>query len=164
MMVLPMVLFSATLVPIEAQAQKNKPIKLDFKKVSLADALKKLQKASGYQILFTYDDVKQFTVEGPVVARNIDEALAKLFGNKPFAYSVDGKYVSVLLVEKATHAQPKAKSSSQKTYKLKGMVYDSEMMPLPGASISVVGTNLVSIADEEGRFNIDLPEIGRAHV
>ena len=157
MMVLPMVLFSATLVPIEAQAQKNKPIKLDFKKVSLADALKKLQKASGYQILFTYDDVKQFTVEGPVVARNIDEALAKLFGNKPFAYSVDGKYVSVLLVEKATHAQPKAKSSSQKTYKLKGMVYDSEMMPLPGASISVVGTNLVSIADEEGRFNIDLP-------
>ena len=158
MMVLPMVLFSATLVPIEAQAQKNKPIKLDFKKVSLADALKKLQKASGYQILFTYDDVKQFTVEGPVVARNIDEALAKLFGNKPFAYSVDGKYVSVLLVEKATHAQPKAKSSSQKTYKLKGMVYDSEMMPLPGASVSVVGTKLVSIADEEGRFSIDLPD------
>lgn len=157
MMVLPMLLFCATLVPMQVQAQRQKALKLDFKKVSLADALKKLQKVSGYQILFTYDDVKQFTVEGPIVARNIDEALAHIFGTKPFAYTVDGKYVSVLLVEKAARATPKPKSAKQKTYKLRGQVMDSEMGLLPGATISVLGTNLVSIADENGQFSIELP-------
>ena len=117
-------------VPLDMQAQqKNAPIKIEFKKTSLADALKKLQKTSGYQILFTYDDVKPFTVDGPIKANNINDALALFFKDKPFAWTVDGKYVSVLLVEKVEKKQP---VNRQKTYKVKGHVMDSGMGALQG--------------------------------
>lgn len=155
LMTLLMLLVCGVCFPLETQAQRAKAIKVEFKKAPLADVLKKIQKASGYQILFTYDDVKQFSVEGPIVARNIEEAMGKVLGGKPFAYTVDGKYVSVILVEKATQpAQPK---KVRKTYKLEGMVMESGSFPLPGASISVVGSNQVAIADENGKFEIELP-------
>lgn len=142
-------------VPLDMQAQqKNSPIKIEFKKTSLADALKRLQKTSGYQILFTYDDVKPFTVEGPIVAKDINEALGKIFKDKPFAWTIDGKYVSVLLVEKVEKKQP---ATRQKTYKVKGHVMDSEMGPLPGANVAVDGTNILTVCDNDGAFAIDLP-------
>ena len=116
-------------VPLDTQAQQKSAIKIELKKASLADALKKLQKTSGYQILFTYDDVKPFTVDGPIKANNINDALALIFKDKPFAWTIDGKYVSVLLVEKVEKKQP---VNRQKTYKVKGHVMDSGMGALQG--------------------------------
>lgn len=141
-------------VPIGAQAQQKSQIRIEFKKASLADVLKKLQKTSGYQILFTYEDVKTFTVEGPIVAKNIDDALQKILGDKPFAYTVDGKYVSVLLSEKIEKKPPVQR---QKTYKITGQVMDTEMGTLPGASIAVEGTDIQIVADNNGMFTLNLP-------
>lgn len=141
-------------VPIGTQAQQKSQIKIEFKKASLADVLKKLQKTSGYQILFTYEDVKNFTVEGPVVAKDINDALRRILGDKPFAYTVDGKYVSVLLRENVERKQPVQR---KKTYRISGMVMDTEMQGLPGASIAVEGTQIMLVADNYGHFNVDLP-------
>lgn len=141
-------------VPSGVQAQKKSPIKIEFKKAPLADVLKKLQKTSGYQVLFTYDDVKPYTVEGPIVGKDINDALGKIFTDKPFAYTIDGKYVSVLLVERVI---PKAPAARQKTYRIKGHVMDTSMAPLPGATVAVEGSNLVTISDVDGAFALDLP-------
>lgn len=141
-------------VPSGVQAQKKSPIKIEFKKAPLADVLKKFQKTSGYQVLFTYDDVKPYTVEGPIVGKDINDALGKIFTDKPFAYTIDGKYVSVLLVERVI---PKAPAARQKTYRIKGHVMDTSMAPLPGATVAVEGSNLVTISDVDGAFALDLP-------
>lgn len=145
-------------LPSEVQAQRKTAIKIEFKKASMPEVLKKLQKTSGYQILFTYDDVKQFTVEGPVHAKDINEALHQIFKGKPFAYTVDGKYVSILLAEKAGRSNPApAQHKQQKTYKLRGAVMDPDMGYLPSATISVDGGKTVTIADDNGNFEIELP-------
>ncbi len=142
-------------VPMDTQAQqRNTPIKIEFKKAPLADVLKKLQKASGYQILFTYDDVKPFSVEGPVVAKDINDALNKVLKDKPFAWTIDGKYVSILLSEKVEKRQPAAR---KKTYRIQGQVMDTGMDPLPGASVAVEGTNILTMADNNGQFSLNLP-------
>ncbi len=137
--------------------QRQKQIRIEFKKASLPDALKKLQKASGYKILFTYDDVKQFTVEGPIVAKNIEGALQQVFKGKPFAWTIDGNFVSVILVEKAKRVERLAANPTEPTYRLNGSVMDSEMGPLPGATVKVVGTPTVVIANDDGQFTLDLP-------
>lgn len=141
-------------VPSGMQAQKKSSIKIEFKKAPLADVLKKLQKTSGYQVLFTYDDVKPYSIEGPIVAKSINDALDKIFTDKPFAYTIDGKYISILLVERVV---PKAPAARQKTYKIKGHVMDTSMAPLPGATVAVEGSNLVTISDVDGAFALDLP-------
>lgn len=160
LMTLLMLLTMCFVLPSGAQAQRRQAIKIEFKKASMPEVLKKLQKASGYQILFTYDDVKQFTVEGPVVAKNIEGALHQIFDGKPFAYTIDGKYVSVLLTEKAGRANPTPATPKkvQKTYRLRGVVMDSDMGNLPGATVSVDGGKQIVVADGNGNFEIDLPE------
>ena len=141
-------------IPTDAYAQKGKSIRIEFKSAPMSDVLKKLQKASGYQILFTYDDVKPFTVEGPIEAKNIENALDKIFANKPFVYTIEGKFVSVLLKEKVENRKP---AQRQKTYKLHGQVMDTEQGPLPGATIALQGTDIQIIADNNGLFSLDLP-------
>ncbi|MGM9713087.1 MAG: carboxypeptidase-like regulatory domain-containing protein, partial [Prevotella sp.] len=134
--------------------QKQKEIRIEFKKAPMSDVLKKLQKTSGYQILFTYDDVKRITVEGPLVAKDINDALRQLFEGRPFAYTVDGKYVSVLLKENVERKQPLQR---QKTYKVSGFVMDTQQGTLPGASVAVEGTSIMVVADESGHFSLNLP-------
>ncbi|MGM9727207.1 MAG: carboxypeptidase-like regulatory domain-containing protein [Prevotella sp.] len=147
------VLFAGFATEAGAQ-QKQKEIRVEFKKAPMSEVLKKLQKASGYQILFTYDDVKSITVEGPLVAKDINDALRKIFDGRPFVFSIDGKYVSVLLKENVERKQPRQR---QKTYKVSGYVMDTEQGPLPGASVAVEGSSVMVIADGNGRFSLDLP-------
>ena len=42
-------------------AQTDRKITLDFQNEELPAALKKLEQASGYRILFTYDDIQKYT-------------------------------------------------------------------------------------------------------
>lgn len=53
-------------VTVLAQSrQQSVTVVAKNKKMSLADALKRIQKLTGYNILFTYNDVKPYTVQGP---------------------------------------------------------------------------------------------------
>ena len=98
--------------------------------------------------------MKPFTVEGPIEAGNIQDALDKVFANKPFVYTIEGKYVSVLLKEKVENRKP---AQRQKTYKLHGQVMDTEQGSHPGATIALQGTDIQLVADNNGLFSIDLP-------
>lgn len=145
------VLLCCVALPMAAQ---GKSISIEFKKAPMSDVLKRLQKASGYQILFTYDDVKAFTVDGPIVARDIDEAMKRIIQGRPLAYKKDGSYISVTLAEKAGQRQPVQR---QKSYRVRGRVVDTASEPLPGANVKVEGTNILAVTDVHGYFTVDVP-------
>lgn len=152
-----MALLCCVCQPLTAQDTEKKPIKIELKKgTPLPSVLKKIERASGYKILFTYDDVKQFTVDRTVDAADINEALRQVFEGKPFAYTIEGNYVSVILVEKAQRTA--LQQPVGPTYRLTGSVVDSEMSPLPGASIIVEETGARVVADSDGRFSVELPK------
>ena len=46
-------------------AQTNAKISIEFKETPLPTALKRLEQASGYRILFTYSDVENYQVRLP---------------------------------------------------------------------------------------------------
>lgn len=80
---------------VQAQQAGEKKITMEFKNESLPSAFKRLEKASGYKILFTYDDVSRYTVTASVKNQTLEGALKTVIGNHPLEYSVEGKYVHI---------------------------------------------------------------------
>ena len=60
---------------VNAQVQSQKKITIEISNERLPSVLKRLEKLSGYKILFTYDDVKKFTVSGSVKDKSIEQTL-----------------------------------------------------------------------------------------
>ena len=70
-----LVFFSTSLL-IEVSAQSNaREINLTIKNEKLPDALKRLEKASGYKCLFTYDDLNQYSVSTTIKTKSINDAV-----------------------------------------------------------------------------------------
>ena len=81
--------------PAEAQTQNEKKITLEFNNERLPSVLKRLEKVSGYKILFTYDDVKKFTVSGSVKDKSIKQALNIILTDKIIEYHKYGQFIKI---------------------------------------------------------------------
>ncbi len=147
-------------LPVTSMAQSRQreiTVVAKNRKMSLADALKQIQKLTGYNILFTYDDVKTYTVQGAVTAKNVVEALNKVLDGKPFAYVIDGNYVSIVLRRNSNTASPSSQRKQKLTYSISGHVLDSDQIGLPGATIKTSDGQTV-ISGSDGSFTLELPE------
>lgn len=142
---------------VEAQTIKTKEIRLEIKNERLPQVFKRLEKVSGYKILFTYDDLNQFVVTGSLKARNIDEALKIVIGNKPLEYTIDEEYINVVLKEKAKNSNSASNGPKEDAVVvLQGRILDSSMDPLPGVSIAVKGKPIGTISAADGSFILQL--------
>ncbi len=136
----------------QAQNAKEKDITMEFKNESLPSVFKRLEKISGYKILFTYDDVNQFAVTGSIKNQTLEQALKTIIGDKPLDYYIDGKYVNITL-----KAQEKtSRGGVKKDYTVRGEVLDSEGLPLPGANILVKGSTKGTVTNMDGKFSLPL--------
>lgn len=75
------------LYPVHAQESGN--ITMEFNSEKLSSALRRLEKASNYKILFIYDDVDKYLVNGKVVNATFEGALKFILRGKPFDYSIE---------------------------------------------------------------------------
>lgn len=142
---------------IGAQTVKVKEIRLEIKNERLPQVFKRLEKVSGYKILFTYDDLNQFMVTGSLKARNIDEALKIIIGNKPLEYTIDKEYVNVTLKEKVKEAYFVLHDSKKDAVVvLQGRIFDSRKDPLPGVNVAVEGKSIGTISAADGSFILQL--------
>ena len=140
-------------VTVSAQSrQQSVTVVAKNKKISLADALKRIQKLTGYNILFTYNDVKSYTVQGPVNASSIVQALDKVLAGKPFAYVIDGNYVSIVARQNNPRTSDLPSRRKKTTYIVAGHVLDSEQLGLPGATIKTSDGQTV-ISGSDGSFS-----------
>lgn len=136
----------------QAQNAKEKNITMEFKNERLPSVFKRLEKISGYKILFTYDDVNQFAVTGSIKNQTLEQALKTIIGDKPLDYYIDGKYVNITL-----KAQEKtSRGGVKKDYTVRGEVLDSEGLPLPGANILIKGSAKGTVTGMDGKFSLPL--------
>lgn len=68
-----LLLLVMNVLPMAAQDKGN--ITLSFSNESLPTALRQLEKASNYKIMFTYEDVESYKVSGQVKNAWFEEAL-----------------------------------------------------------------------------------------
>ncbi len=95
----------------------------------LPSVLKRLEKLSGYKILFTYDDVKKFTVSGSVKDKSIEQPLDIILANKPLEYHIEDQFITITI---------KGPSKQAKVFNVKGVVISGDDgQPLIGATVVI---------------------------
>lgn len=142
--------------PTAAQNVREKSITMEFKDESLSSALKKLEDASGYKILFSYDDVNKYRVTCTLKNATVDTALKQILKGKPFEYVKDGRFINVNLLKNGS------KKPVGGANKISGVVISKEDgLPIIGASVRVEGSDLGAATDVDGRFEINNVPAGK---
>lgn len=128
----------------------KKLLTLSFNKVPLATALKKVEKASGNKVLFTYDEVQAYQVTASVKNETLSHTMAVVLKGLPFQYKVNGNFVIVSQTERSNQLVQKA--SGKKVY---GTIVDEDGEPLIGVTIRVKGTGRGTISNYNGEFSLE---------
>lgn len=129
----------------------GKQISLECNNEPLAAALKKIEKTSGYKVLFTYDEVQNYKVTASVKQQPVESALKSVLANTPFTYTIKGKFINVTLQRQNTG------NKDSKSRRITGKVVDQKNEPLIGATIKVQGENLGTVTDVDGNFSLTVP-------
>ncbi len=132
---------------VNAQAQTQKKITIEFSNERLPSVLKRLEKNSEYKILFTYDDVKKYTVSSSIKDKSIEQALDIVLSNKPLEYHIEDQFITIT---------PKDPSKQAKVFNVNGVVLSGEdNQPLIGATVVIKGSHSGVLTDIDGRFSIE---------
>lgn len=155
--------FWGNVAAVEAQSLTDK-ITVECRNESLANALKRVEKASGFKVLFTYDEVQGYTVSVQLKNKTVEKVLSLLLQNKPFRYSVNGKFINITQTSAQTGGASDGLSqnglSGNQAGKgkvvIQGKVLSENMRePLPGVTVFIKGTSEGAQTNLEGFFRIE---------
>ncbi len=139
-----------------ASAQSlTKRISIDCNQEALPTVLKKIEKSSGFKILFTYDEVQRYRVTANIKNQTVRSTLETVLQGTPCKYTVNEKFISITVND-----VPVPQNDRGRARRIRGHVYDGEGQPLPGATITLKGTSAVTVTDSDGAFSMDLPHEG----
>ncbi|MBR1463066.1 MAG: SusC/RagA family TonB-linked outer membrane protein [Prevotella sp.] len=125
---------------------------MKFSNEALSSALQRLEKASGYKIMFTYEDIQQYRVDGQVTNVSFEGAMQYLLNGKPLDYKINGNLVNITL-------QRASRQGGNR--EISGIIRDERGEPLPGATITNVKEKggretFIAITDLNGHFKLTL--------
>ena len=132
----------------------NKKIRVTCKNEPFARELKKVEKASGYKVLFTYDEVQNYKVTISAKGREVSHVLKTIFDKLPFDYKFKGKYINVSKRER--RILNISDGPEKGDHIVRGVVFDVHGSPIPGVLITVVGKHRGTTTNVEGVFGLDL--------
>ena len=129
---------------VEAQVSEKK-FTVEFKREGLSSVFKELSQVSGYKILFTYDDVKDYTYTGLIKDKNIREALDMVLAGKKLEYRIEKEFITIAV---------KGPSRQARVYSVNGVVTDEKGEPLIGVSVKQRGSSTGVLTDIDGKFTM----------
>ncbi len=132
-------------------AQDNKKINMTFKNEKLSDALRQLEKASTYKIMFTYNEVEIYRVSGKLKNQTFEQALKYMLTGKPLEYTISGKLVTV---KSTNRTQPALKGNRN----VSGYVKDETGEPLIGVPVCIGESRVCTVTDTEGFYTFPIPQ------
>ena len=138
----------------QAQEEKGRQITMEFRNEGLPSVFKRLEKISGYKVLFIYDEISSYTATGKVEKATIDGALKVIIGKHPLKYHIDGQFINI------------TKKTAKVIREVKGKVLSEEDgFPVIGATVMVEDANISTITDNNGNFKLsDVPQDNQVRV
>lgn len=88
--------------------------------------------------------------------KSVKQVLSDVCSQIGFKYQVKDRQVTISLGEKKA-VQPSFQSGKKTGKKIKGKVGDNQDEPLIGATVKVKGTNIATVTDMDGNFELDVP-------
>lgn len=134
-----------------AVAVRAQTVTLKGKNISLLYLFREIKRQTGY--LFLYDNdilqkAKKINIDVSKVS--LSQALDLCFKDQPIQYRIVNK--TILLKLKELEPPPPPDESPPELWILKGKVIDEDSVPLPGVTVMVKGSSLVTQTDGEGEF------------
>ncbi|MBO9634170.1 MAG: TonB-dependent receptor plug domain-containing protein, partial [Chitinophagaceae bacterium] len=134
---------------VTANAQK---ITLSEKAQPISKVFREIEKQTDYRFIYVVDalsSVPPVTIN--ITNASLNEVLEHIFNNQPIQYEIAGK--KIIVKKKPVPTQP-ADATRGKGIDLKGRVLDPKGEPLAGATISVDGSDRVTVSAADGRFSL----------
>jgi len=133
-------------VQLTLSAQTDQRINLAFQNEALPTVLKKLEQASSYRILFTYDDVQSYQVTATLHDSTIFQAIEKVLEGKPLTYTQkDNQYIIILSTK-----------VKQKPLAIRGTVMNEKNEPMPFCNVLLLAPDSTfvngCVTKEDGSF------------
>lgn len=113
---------------------------------AMPSVLKKVEKVSGFKVLFTYNEVQHFKVTVNLKQKTVEEVMVAITASFPLSFRINGKYVSVLSLKRQNMRQ------------ITGQVKDTNGDPLPGVNVRTDDSSVGGATDMDGKFAIAIPE------
>ncbi|MBO5205044.1 MAG: carboxypeptidase-like regulatory domain-containing protein [Prevotella sp.] len=130
-------------------AQRNAKVTMSFKNESMQSALKRLEKVSNMKILFTYEDVEGYRIDGDYKDTEVEGLLQMMLSGKPLDYSIEGNLVNITLRERLNDYEKARRGFS-------GHVIGDDGEPVIGATVRIMGTKHAVATDINGKFSFDV--------
>lgn len=140
------ILYSVLLMAGNGYSQR---INLHVNHTPLETVIKELHKQSGFDFIYSPSMLRGAT-EVTLKLENaaFNDALHAVFHAQPLQFVINGKTVVI---------QPReAQTLLQQSQRVEGVVTDRNQTPLPGVTVNLKGTSVVSQTDARGRFSINL--------
>lgn len=140
-----------SLLQVEAGVLAQKKVSMQLKEVTLDKVFKELSRQVNCDFLYNHSLIKQKgNVSVNVKDEDLSDLLDALLPRFGMEYIVDENVI--VIREKLQQSQ------EQKEIEIKGIVVDKKGMALPGVTVRIKGTNWGTATDENGKFNLRLPD------
>ncbi|MDY0986143.1 SusC/RagA family TonB-linked outer membrane protein [Flavobacterium sp. CFBP9031] len=123
-------------------------ISINFKDAPLEKVLKEVAKQANYEVFYTQKLLKDSKpVSINVKNTNVKEALNQIFKNQNLKYTITNQTIVV--------TASKEEDQGNGLIDIRGKVVNNRNEPFPGVSVTIWGTNRVSVTDFDGSFAFD---------
>ena len=134
---------------------KERTVTLNLKRATVKQFFDAVHQQTGLDFVY---NTKQIAAMEPISISVKNEPIEKLlnlvFGKKGFTFKRNGNMVTVGL-ETQSQKTPAPSGAKLQKQKVTGRIYDQQGEPLVGASVRIKGTNIGSVADINGVYEIE---------
>lgn len=141
-------LFSLVASVAYAAGDKGKDITLKCRDMQLTEALRQVERQSGYyKINYNYDELSKHKVTANISKKPAPVAVDMLIDGLPYKAEVSGRFINITKEQEYYVV-------NNDVFTAKGRVTDQAGEPLMGVTVHVKNSNSATVTDQDGRFSL----------
>ncbi len=142
-------------ISLQAYARpKSQEITLSLNNAKLETVFKEIQKQTSYRFVYTKEQLEiSQNVNLEVKKVNLETVLQLCFRDQPLGFTIEERYIIIYLKGKNSENR-----NLPEVIEITGRVINEQGESLPGATVSIKGTNKATATNENGAFNLQNAE------
>lgn len=143
---------TSKIFPVQNSVANEEKINLNLKDISIKQVFALIEQQIDNKFIYMSDqDFLQKKISITINDQDLNKVLAVLKTKVSLDFKTTKNGILVKELSKTTE------NKTQENRKIIGVVLDESNMPIPGASVSVAGTEIATTTDFDGKFTVNVP-------